>query len=306
MFLTFVWQWYIMANRLEVLKTYKLYIGGSFSRTASGRYYKAKNKKGEVMANICLASQNDFNKAVVAANKVQAAWSNRAAYNIGQIIYRIAENLESRKNDFAILLQKEEGLSESKALKKVEAGIDRIVYFAGWSDKYQQLFSNVNPVASSHFNFSILEPVGLVTAICDEGGFNALLSAVLATIVSGNTIVVLADEKAALSAIAFAEILHHSDLPAAVVNILTGKSEELYHHFSSHKAVNALLYVGENTTMIKECQLQAAENVKRFRIYAVDSISAENFENPFVIKDFTELKTTWHPIEQLGGAAPSY
>jgi acyl-CoA reductase-like NAD-dependent aldehyde dehydrogenase len=293
-------------SRIEVLKTYKLYIGGSFPRTESGRYYKPENKKGEVLGNICLASRKDFRNAVVAARKAQSAWAGRSAYNIGQIIYRIAENLESRKNDFAALLQKEEGLSTKKAVEKVEAGIDRLVYFAGWTDKYQQLFSNVNPVASSHFNFSMIEPTGVVAAICDEGGFDGLLSSIVATITSGNSLVVLADENAPLSAITFAEVLHHSDVPGGVVNILTGKSEELYKHFASHMDVNALLYIGSNEAMRKEAELQSAENLKRFRSYTLDKLKSENFENPFVIKDFTEVKTTWHPIEQIGGSAPAY
>lgn len=293
-------------SRIEVLKTYKLYIGGSFPRTESGRYYKPENKKGEVLGNICLSSRKDFRNAVVAARKAQSAWAGRSAYNIAQIIYRIAENLESRKNDFAALLQKEENLSAKKAVEKVESHIDRLIYFAGWADKYQQLFSNVNPVASSHFNFSMVEPTGVVAAICHEDGFDALLASIVATITSGNTLVVLADENAPLSAITFAEVLHHSDLPGGVVNILTGKAEELYTHFASHMDVNALLYIGSNSKMIKEAELQAAANLKRFRTYSPDKLKDENFENPFVIKDFTEVKTTWHPIEQIGGSAPAY
>lgn len=293
-------------SRIEVLKTYKLYIGGSFPRTESGRYYQPENKKGEALGNICQASRKDFRNAVVAARKAQSAWAGRSAYNIGQIIYRIAENLESRKNDFAALLQKEEGLSAKKSLEKVEAAIDRLVYFAGWSDKYQQLFSNVNPVASSHFNFSMVEPTGVVAALCHEGGFDGLLSSIVATITAGNSLVVLADEKAPLSALTLAEVLHHSDVPGGVVNILTGKTEELYSHFATHKDVNALLYIGSDEKISQEAELHAAGNLKRFRGYSIEKLKPENFENPFVIKDFTEVKTTWHPIEQIGGSAPAY
>jgi len=296
-----------MPERLEILKTAKLYIAGKFVRTESGRYYTLKNKFDASLSNICLASRKDFRNAVVAARKAQDAWANRSAYNIGQILYRIAENLEARKEEFANILIKEESLSSKNALNFVEENIDRIVYFAGWSDKFLQLYSSVNPTASSHFNFSIVEPTGIVAAICGEkSGFSGLVSAVSAVICSGNTTVILAEKNAPLSAVAFAEVLHHSDVPAGVVNILTGDQKELSSHFSSHMDVNALLLIAfgkEETTPLKKL---TAENVKRLTQWELGDLEPSAFEKPSFIRSFLEVKTTWHPIEQIGGAQAAY
>lgn len=296
-----------MSDRVEVLKTYKLYINGKFPRTESGRYYKPKGLSGESLGNICLSSRKDVRNAIQAARKAQQAWAGRSAYNIGQILYRIAENLESRKAEFAGLLVKEEGLSISKATQVVEAAIDRFIYFAGWSDKYQQLFSGVNPVASSHFNFSMQESSGVVTAICgEEVRFTGLVSAIAATICGGNTIVILAHENAPISAISLAEVLQHSDMPAGVVNILTGKKEELEKHMASHMDVNTLLLLGYKQKDSQDLELLATENLKRVRYWSSKQIHSASIETPYTIKDFLETKTTWHPIEQIGGASAGY
>ena len=296
-----------MQNRLEVLKTYKLYIGGSFPRTESGRYYTPENKEGQKLGNICLSSRKDFRNAVVAARKAQESWSGRSAYNIGQILYRIAENLEGRKAEFSTLIAKEESLTKAKSDKRVEQMIDRLIYFAGWSDKYQQLFSNVNPVASSHFNFSMSEATGVVAAICGEGtGFEALVSAVVSVICGGNTLVVLANEHAPISAITFAEVLQHSDVPGGVVNILTGKKEELESHFASHMDVNSLLLIGYSTEGATSLEQLSTENLKRVRRWSSKKVNSSEMESPYSIKDFLETKTTWHPIEQIGGAKAGY
>lgn len=295
-----------MADRLKVLKTYKLYINGKFTRTESGRYYILKNTKEEKLANCCLASRKDFRDAVQAARKVQDSWGTRPAHNIGQILYRIAENLEGRKQELTDLLTKERGISSAKALKQIEASIDSLIYYAGWSDKFQQLFSSVNPVASSHFNFSALEPTGVVSVICNEKvQFNEFVVAILGAMCGGNTVVILASEQSALSAMTFAELLHHSDVPSGVINILTGKNEELISHFASHMDVNSLLLVGDDFDL-RSIEESASENMKRLRYWDSKYLKSEKLNSPYSIKDFQEVKTTWHPIEQIGGASSGY
>mgnify|MGYP003654180323 FL=1 len=296
-----------MTERIEVLKTFKIYINGKFPRTESGRYFVPTNPKGEVLGNICLSSRKDVRNAVVAARKAQEAWAGRSAYNNSQILYRIAENLESRKAEFVELVVKEEALTTNKAKAIVESSIDRLIYFAGWSDKFQQLFSSVNPVASSHFNFSMAEATGVVTSICGEGiMFKGLVSAIAAVICGGNAIVILANENAPLSAISFAEVLQHSDVPAGVVNILTGKSAELESHMASHMDVNALLLLGYSTKEATQLEELATENLKRVRSWSAKKVNSDEVENPYSIQDFLETKTTWHPVEQIGGATAGY
>ena len=296
-----------MAERIEVLKTFKIYINGKFPRTESGRYYIPTNTKGETLGNICLSSRKDVRNAVVAARKAQEAWAGKSAYNNSQILYRIAENLESRKAEFSDLVAKEEGISAAKAKGIVESSIDRLIYFAGWSDKFQQLFSSVNPVASSHFNFSMAEATGVITSICGENvRFKGLVSAIAATICGGNTIVILANENAPLSAISFAEVLQHSDVPGGVVNILTGKSEELESHMASHMDVNGLLLLGYAAKEAISLEELATENLKRVRSWSADKVNSDEVENPYSIQDFLETKTTWHPVEQIGGATAGY
>jgi acyl-CoA reductase-like NAD-dependent aldehyde dehydrogenase len=291
--------------RLEVLKTYKLFIGGAFPRTESGRYYPLLNKKGETIASMCLSSRKDFRNAVVAARKAFGGWSERNAFNRSQILYRIAEMLEGRKQQFIdelVLL----GSTASNAEKEVSLSIDRSVYYAGWCDKYNAVFSSVNSVASSHFNFSSYEPTGVVAAIAPQNnGLIGLISSILPVIAGGNTIVILASEKLALSAISFAEVLATSDLPGGVVNILSGAEKELVDQFHSHMDVNAILYAGGNDTYYQKIQAGSESNLKRVVLYETD-FSKENEENPYFITDFQELKTTWHPIENIGGSTSSY
>lgn len=292
-------------SRLEVLKTYKIFIGGAFPRTESARYYSPVNKKGEPLANVCLSSRKDFRNAVVAARKAQGSWAERAAFNRGQILYRIAEMLEGRKQQFVeeLILQ---GSTKVAAEKEVELAIDRCVYYAGWCDKYNQVFSAVNPVASSHFNFSTNEPMGVVAIIAPQkNALIGLVSAILPVITGGNTCVVLASENLPLSAVTFAEVLATSDVPGGVVNILTGSEKELIDQFHTHMDVNAVLYAGGNKENALKLEAGADVNVKRIRIYESD-FSQESDENPYYITDFQELKTTWHPIENVGGATSSY
>ena len=283
-------------SRVPVAKTYKIYIDGKFPRTESGRYFALENADGDVIANICRGSRKDFRNSVVAARTAFAGWSAASAYLRGQILYRIAEMLEGRSEQFVaeLVLQ---GESKRRAQKEVEASIDRLIYYAGWSDKYQQIFSSVNPVSSSHFNFSVLEPTGVVAVLApDDSGLLGLVSNIAPVIVGGNTCVVLASEQMPLCAVSFAEVLHASDVPAGVVNILTGFREELTEHFASHMDVNAVVYCDGDSDDAKEIQEQAADNIKRVIDRVDTDWGDESAQNPYLIKQTQETKTTWHPI----------
>src|SRR5687767_5639884 len=286
-------------KRLAVLKTYKIYIGGQFPRTESGRYYIAKNAAGKKLANICLSSRKDFRDAVLAARNAFAGWDAKAAFNRGQILYRIAEMLEGRTAQFIEELITQDS-TKQKAQKEVALAIDRLIYYAGWCDKYQQLFSSVNPVASSHFNFSVPEPTGVVSVIAPQNNsLLGLVSVIAPVIAGGNTCVVLASETKPLCSITFAEILATSDLPGGVVNILTGTTKELTEHFSSHMDVNAIIYCRKNKEEIKMIGENASLNVKRTFFWNKDW-NNEDSQDPYLILDLQEIKTTWHPIENIG------
>lgn len=293
-------------TRIEIQKTYKIFIGGQFPRTESGRYYPLKNKKGDVIANICLSSRKDFRNAEVAARGAQSGWSTRAAFNRGQILYRIAEMLEGRKDQFVAELVTQ-GSSLSSAKHEVELSIDRMVYYSGWCDKFQQIYSSVNPVASSHFNFSVPESTGVVAIIADEKfSLLGLVTAIAPVIAGGNTCVVLASESKPLCAVTFAEVLNTSDLPGGVVNILTGTSAELHSHFSNHMDVNAAVYYRNNKAEIKAIKENASLNVKRVFIYNKTDLTSEKAQSPYFIMDTQEIKTTWHPIENIGSSKAGY
>ncbi|NNF51460.1 MAG: aldehyde dehydrogenase family protein [Gammaproteobacteria bacterium] len=284
------------SERVGVVKTYKLYVGGKFPRTESGRFYKVDDRKGEPLANICRASRKDFREAVVAARAAFSGWQNTSAFLRGQILYRIAEMLEGRKEQFVAELYST-GASRAAAKTEVEEAIDRLVYFAGWCDKYQQVFSSVNPVSSSHFNFSLMEPTGVVTIIAPEKSpLLGLVANLAPAIAGGNTVVVLASESMPTAAVSFAEVLHSSDVPGGVVNLLTGQSEELLEHFASHMDVNALVYCGTDKGQIKQLQTLACDNIKRVILRRQDRWDDDDSRNPYLIADTQEIKTTWHPI----------
>lgn len=283
-------------SRVPVAKTYKIYIDGKFPRTESGRYFTIEDNEGEVIANVCRSSRKDFRNSVVAARGAFAGWSEASAYLRGQILYRIAEMLEGRSDQFVseLMLQ---GETKRRAQKEVETSIDRLIYYAGWSDKYQQIFSSVNPVSSSHFNFSVLEPTGVVSILApQDSGLLGLISNIAPVIVGGNTCVVLASETKPLCAVSFAEVLHASDVPAGVVNILTGFREELTQQFASHMDVNAIVYCDGDAGDAKDIQDEAAENIKR----VIDRVDTrwddESAQDPYLIKQTQETKTTWHPV----------
>ena len=292
--------------RLEILKTYKIYIGGKFPRTESGRYYVAENAKKEKLANVCLSSRKDFREAVVAARSAFGDWGSRAAFNRGQILYRIAEMLEGRKAQFVNELQ-QQSLTNAAALREVETSIDRLIYYAGWCDKFQQLYSAVNPVASSHFNFSVPEPTGVVSIIAPQNtSLLGLVSSIAPVIAGGNTCIVLGSYSKPLCLVTFAEVLNSSDLAGGVVNMLTGKPDELAPYFADHMDVNAIVFCEKNDAMQKMIQEKASLNMKRVIMYDDINWQSDAGQSPYFIMDTQEIKTTWHPIENIGGAKAGY
>lgn len=292
-------------SRLEVLKTYKIFIGGQFPRTESGRYYTPLDSKGKALANICLSSRKDVRNAVVAARKAFGPWSERSAFNRGQILYRIAEMLEGRQAQFVDELMRQ-GSSKVAASNEVNLSIDRIVYYAGWCDKYNQVVSSVNPVSSSHFNFSSLEPMGVVGVVAEQStSLIGLVSLILPAICGGNSTVVLASEKLPLCAVTFSEVIHSSDVPAGVINILTGSPEEMAPILASHMDVNALITSNLETKLSNKLSLLSVDNLKRKFDYEVNWVEKDK-QALHYISDLQEIKTTWHPIENVGGASSSY
>ena len=284
------------ASRVPVAKTYKLYVGGKFPSSESGRYYPLQRADGRLIANVCRASRKDFRDAVVAARAALAGWSGASAYLRGQILYRIGEMLEGRRDQFIseLVLQ---GSTPARARAEVTSSIDRLVHYAGWADKYQQVFSTVNPVASSHFVFSVLEPMGVVAMLAPESsGLLGLVSNVAPAIAGANTCVVLASRSQPLSAVSFAEVLHASDLPGGVVNVLTGFRDELDEQFASHMDVNAIVYCEGEAASIRRIEEQAAGNVKRAFSRVGRNWSDASAQGPYLIADTQEIKTIWHPV----------
>ena len=296
----------VAEKRLEVLKTYKIYIGGQFPRTESGRYYVATSGKGDKLANVCLGSRKDFRDAVVSARGAFGGWSARAAFNRGQILYRIAEMLEGRKAQFIDELMKQDSTA-AQAENEVNLAIDRLIYYSGWCDKFQQIFSSINPVASSHFNFSNPEATGVVAAIAPQNNsLIGLVSLIAPIIAGGNSCIILASNTKPLCAVTFAEVLNSSDLPGGVVNIITGKVSELLPFFADHMDVNATVYCEKDAAGLQMIKEKSALNVKRISSYDKTDWLSDKAQSPYFIMDFQEIKTTWHPIENIGGAKGGY
>jgi acyl-CoA reductase-like NAD-dependent aldehyde dehydrogenase len=286
-------------TRLDVRKTYKLYIGGKFPRSESGRYLAAKSPRGEHLDNFAHASRKDFRDAVVAARAAVDGWSKATAYNRGQILYRAAEMLQNRAPELVNEIARSTGANAAKTKREVTVAIDRLVYFAGWTDKYSQVFGSVNPVASSHFNFTTPEPTGVVAVLApDEPSLLGLVSLVAPVIASGNSAIVIASEKFPLPAATFAEILATSDLPGGVVNILTGKRAELVPHIAGHMDVNAIVDGSGDAELGAKLQGGSALNLKRYanRSQAPADWFTAGPEDPYWILDTVEFKTAWHPI----------
>jgi len=284
-------------SRLAVRKTYKLYVGGAFPRSESGRSYPVYSAKGTWMANAVLASRKDVRDAVAAARKAFPGWAGRTAYNRGQILYRIAEMLEGRRDQFATEVAEAEGLDRAAALAVVDASVDRWVWYAGWADKIAQVLGNANPVAGPYFNLSTPEPTGVVGVVAPaESSLLGLVSVMAPVIVTGNTAVLLASEERPLPAVTFAEVLATSDLPGGVVNLLTGRVSELLPWLASHFDVNAIDLTGvTDPELAAEAERAAAENLKRVvrpPQGPVDWSADPGLER---MTAFVETKTVWHP-----------
>lgn len=278
-----------MSNRIDVKKTYKLFINGAFPRSESGRTYEVKSAKGVFIANPCLASRKDLKDAVVAARAAQHGWDKASAYNKGQILYRIAEMLEGRRAQFLDEIVSVTGVTKLKAEKEVTDSVDRLVWYAGWSDKLSSLTGALNPVAGPYYNFTVPEPLGVVAAVAPElPSLLGLVDAIAPIITSGNTVIVLASTSAPLSAMSFAEVLATSDVPAGVINILTGKKVEIAPWMASHMDIDGFDISGLDPKQHSEMRIAGAENLKR--IYNFKSA------NPGRILAFLENKTVWHPI----------
>jgi acyl-CoA reductase-like NAD-dependent aldehyde dehydrogenase len=281
-------------TRLSIPKTYKLAIGGAFPRSESGRTYEVTTPKGAFLANAALASRKDARDAVVAARAAQSGWAGATAYNRGQVLYRIAELLEGRRDQFVEELRLSEGASPAAAAKQVDAAIDAWVWYAGWTDKYSQVAGSGNPVAGPFFNLSVPEPTGVVVAIAPQGvtggsllGFVAVVAPAL---VAGNTVVAIADEKRPLSAISLAEVLATSDVPGGVVNVLTGSPAEIAPWLAAHADVNALDLTGAEALDWVDLEIAAADTLKRV-IAPEPGIPALALSR---ILALTETKTVWH------------
>ncbi len=284
-------------TRLPITKTPKPYVGGAFIRSESGRTYPLQDRTGNFFANIPQCTRKDLRNAVEAAAKAGPGWARRTAYNRGQILYRLGEMLEARRQEMINVLA-QFGSKSAAAAKEVDVTIDRIVYYAGWADKYEQVLGNVNPVASPHFNFTVTEPMGIIGVIApDSPALLGLMSLVAPAIVSGNTVVTMASEASPYPAVLFGEMLATSDLPGGVVNILTGYRSELVPTFSTHTHLRGVsAAVGPEDR--KALRLGAAESVKRvqFADPKGDTWLEDSAQSVYAIRDFIEFKTIWHPI----------
>ncbi|RAL23927.1 aldehyde dehydrogenase [Lujinxingia litoralis] len=296
--------------RLRVLKTFKLYIGGAFPRTESGRFLQEHNPKGQLVANFCRASRKDLRNSVVAARKAQAGWAGRTPFNRAQILYRMAEVLESRRESFEHALTERAGIKGAAAQAQVNAAIDRLVWYAGWADKFIQIMGTTNPVASPHFNITSPEPTGVVTAFAPRNApLLGLITAIAPIIVSGNALVLVVENDHPSIAIDLAEVLHCSDLPGGVVNILTGQRDELIEHAAKHMDIDAIAAFDATDDERRLIAVEAAESVKRthfFETPAADNWADVSAQSPYHILPFVEFKTAWHPIESSAATSAKY
>lgn len=287
-------------TRIDVRKTYKLYIGGAFPRSESGRSYEVIDSSGKFLANASLASRKDARDAVQAARKAFGSWSAKTAYNRGQVVYRIAELLEGRRLQFVDEVQRGEGLSKRQAEKAVDASIDRLVWYAGWADKIAQVVGGTNPIAGPFFNFSVPEPTGVVAIVAPQASsLLGLISVVAPAIVTGNTVVVVTSYERPLPAITLCEVLATSDVPGGVVNMLTGSAAEVAPWLASHMDVNAIDLAGaEDGELARSLEEAAAENLKRVVRPGAFGTTGHWTVEPGTerMTSFLETKTVWHPI----------
>ncbi|NUQ90270.1 MAG: aldehyde dehydrogenase family protein [Glycomyces artemisiae] len=290
-----------MSERLRVKKTYKLYVGGKFPRSESGRSYPVSSPDGTELANAALASRKDARDAVAAARKAQRPWAGQTAYLRGQILYRAAEMLEGRAGQFAEELADATGADPHEALGTVEAAIDRLVHYAGWTDKYTSVLGGANPVAGPYFNHTTPEPLGVVAVIAPQDDpLLGLVEAIAPAIATGNTVVVLASEAKPLPALSFGEVLATSDLPGGVVNLLSGKAAEVAPHLASHADVNGLDLTGADPDLAASLEAAAAETLKVVRRPGKRGNALD------LLRQWTEYKTVWHPAGMAAGAGGAY
>ena len=281
-------------GRLDVRKTYKLYIKGAFPRSESGRSYDVVAADGRWLANAAWASRKDARDAVVAARDAVGGWRGATAYNRGQVLYRVAEMLEGRTAQFAAEVAAAEGLTASRARRVVEAGVDRWVWYAGWADKFAQVVGSANPVAGPYFNFSLPEPTGVVAVIApQDSSFLGLVSVVAPAIVTGNAVVVVASEQRPLPAVSLTEVLATSDVPAGVVNLLTGRTAELAPVLAAHMDVNAIDLTGAPDDQRADLERAASDNVKRLLVRPEPWDAEPSLAR---MRAFVEIKTVWHPM----------
>jgi acyl-CoA reductase-like NAD-dependent aldehyde dehydrogenase len=284
-----------MSDRIDVRKTYKLFIGGAFPRSESGRSYEVTDRRGKFLANAAMASRKDARDAVVAARKAFPGWSSATAYNRGQVLYRVAELLEGRRAQFVDEVVAGEGLSRNRAEAVVDAAVDRWVWYAGWSDKVAQVHGSANPVAGPYFDFSVPEPTGVVAVVApQESSLLGLVSVVAPAVVTGNTVVVLASEERPLPAVTLSEVLATSDVPGGVVNVLTGRTAEVAPWLASHMDVNAIDLAGAAEDVVADLQVAAAENLKR--VVRPDGRDWNRTPDLGRLLAHLETKTVWHPI----------
>jgi acyl-CoA reductase-like NAD-dependent aldehyde dehydrogenase len=296
-----------MSERLSVFKTYKLYVGGKFPRSESGRVYEVTDSKGRWLGNAPQSSRKDARDAVVAARKAFGGWSGATAYNRGQVLYRVAEMLEGRREQFVREVADAEGLSKSKAAPVVEAAIDRWVWYAGWTDKIGQVAGGANPVAGPFFNLSTPEPTGVVTVLApQDSSLLGLVSVLAPVIATGSTAVVVASEKSPLPALTLGEVLATSDVPGGVVNILSGRTGEIAAPLAAHQDVNAIDLAGADEILAKELEIAAADNLKRVLRPAVPAPDWTADPGTYRLTAFLETKTVWHPTGSLGASGSGY
>ena len=282
-------------SRLDVKKTYKLYIGGEFPRSESGRSYVVNDAKGRFLANAAQASRKDARDAVKAARAAFGGWSGRTAYNRGQVVYRIAEVLEGRRDQFEAELRSQEGVTAARARTFVDAAVDRLVWYAGWADKIAQVTGSANAVAGPYFNHSAPEPTGVVAIVAPSDPLLGLVSVVAPVITTGNTCVVIASEAHPLTAITLGEVMATSDLPGGVVNVLTGPVAEITPWLASHMDVNGLDLTGvDDAELGRSLEAAAADNLKRVRRPGVEDLAAAPALDRMTT--FLETKTVWHPM----------
>jgi acyl-CoA reductase-like NAD-dependent aldehyde dehydrogenase len=292
----------VAADRIGVRKTYKLYIGGQFPRTESGRSYEVFDARGALLANACRGTRKDIREAVRAARKAFPGWAAKTAYNRSQILYRIAELMEGRRDQFIGEVQSAQGVGRRRAVREVDAAIDRWVWYAGWADKFSQVVGSVNPVNGSYFNFTVPEPTGVVGVIAPEdSSLLGLVSRLAPVIVSGNAAVVVASESRPLPAVTLTEVLATSDVPGGVVNLVTGLRREIVPTLAAHMDVNALDAFGITPSESAAVEESAVDNVKRVIRPPRDGLErydwlSQRAQSPYLIGEYVETKTVWHPI----------